>query len=66
MRSLKLLFIEPEEVVPIFNETEDGEVVSFNGPGVGVIPGYHPETAGWLFNLKASVFNGADSDKFLL
>ena len=65
-RPLKLLFIGTEEIFPIFGATGDSGATSFNGPGVGAIPGDQPETTGWLFNLKASVLNGVGPDKFLL
>ena len=65
-RPLKLLFIGLEEAVPIFGATGDSGTTSFNGPGVGTIPGDQLETAGWLFKLKASVFSGVGPDKFLL
>ena len=72
MRSLEL-FIEgidedrgrsgEKEEDSTFGVTGDSGATSFSGPGVGVTPGDHPETAGPLSDPKPSVFSGVGPDK---
>jgi len=55
-----------KEGVSTFGVTGDNGVTSFSGPGVGAIPGDHPETVGLLSDPKPSVFSGVGPDKLSL